>query len=607
MAQLFQELKRRNVIRVAAAYAVAAWLLIEISATTFPMLRLPDWTATFVTVLLMIGFPVVLIFAWAFELTPEGIVKEKDVVRSESATNFTGRKLDFAIISVLAITVIYLVAEKFYRTDDPAVESQISASIAVLPFVPLSSGEDDGYFADGLTEEILNALAQLPELQVTARTSSFFFKGQNIPVPEIADRLDVAHIVEGSVRRHEEQLRITAQLIRASDGIHLWSESYNRTLDDVFAVQEDIAENIAAALDVVLDNDTRRVMRNAGVRDPQAFIAYQKGLELYALAHPSEQQQALLLQANAFFEQAIERVPDFSDAHHHHSDYYSHVLLDFAAGRQIEGFSDDDLAAARAAQQADLTAAVKYARDNGRRLNAEFDRALLTGNWQDLSASIDRVLNKFGCTRPLWLHTIALPYDKTDDVRLFFRRQIDCDPLQYYGWVWEANALIWLGEFDAAANVALVGLDTVPEERLRWVLVKALIAAGRYAEAEAIIDRDMRGEAATLSTRIMLATARGDVPAARTLLATLRAKFGTGSEDAIHFHAWLGDREVANRIAAEVDARPFGYMILSLAINNCFCGSPFDLEETPNFARMLEDAALHWPPVSPIKWPLKNW
>ena len=143
----------------------------------------------------------------------------------------------------------------------------------MLPFVPLSSGEDDGYFADGLTEEILNSLAQLPELRVTARTSSFFFKGQNLLVPEIASRLGVAHVVEGSVRRDGERLRIAAQLIRASDNFHLWSQTYDRTRDDVFAVQEDIAENIAEVLGVVLDDAAREVMRRAGIRDVEAFIA----------------------------------------------------------------------------------------------------------------------------------------------------------------------------------------------------------------------------------------------------------------------------------------------------------------------------------------------
>jgi len=271
VASVWGELKRRSVVRVAVAYAIAAWILIEITATTFPILKLPEWTVTLVTVLVLIGFPLALILAWAFELTPEGIKKEKDVDRSQPITHVTGRKLDFAIIGVLAIAVVYFVAEKFFWADDLATESQVNASIAVLPFVAMSSGEDDGYFADGLTEEILNALAQLPELQVMARTSSFFFKGQNIPVTEIAARLNVAHIVEGSVRRDSGRVRITTQLIRAADGFHLWSQSYDRTLDDVFAVQEDIAENIAEALGVLLDDDARRIMRSAGIRDVAAL------------------------------------------------------------------------------------------------------------------------------------------------------------------------------------------------------------------------------------------------------------------------------------------------------------------------------------------------
>ena len=615
----FDELKRRNVFRVGVAYVIIAWLIAQVTELALDSFAAPDWVMKTILFLLVIGFPLALLFSWAFELTPEGIKLDKNVDRSESSTPKTGQKLDRIIIAVLLIAVVALLTDRFVlqqneqeaaavqESDESSTVTVTEKSVAVLPFRAMSNGTDDEYFADGLTDEILNSLAQLPELQVTARTSAFYFKGKDLPITEIASTLGVAHIVEGSVRRDGQRLRITAQLNRAADGFHLWSDTYDRTAEDVFAVQTDIAEKVASALEVVLDDGRRAQMRAAGVRDTQAFIAYQKGLELYALAHPNEQQQALLAQANVFFEQAIERVPDFSDAHHFHSDYYSHVLQDIAAGRQIDGFSDDDIVAARAAQQTDLNAAVKYARDNGRRLNADFDRALLTGNWQGLSASIDRVLDKSGCTRPLWLHAIGLPYDRTEGVRMFFRNQIDCDPLQYYGWVWEANALIWLGEFDAAAEVALVGLEFVPQERLRWGLVKALIAAGSYAEAEAMIERDLRSEVTTLSTRIMLATARGELAAASALLATFRAKFGIGSENASHFHTWLGDREVANRMAAEIDARPFGHMILSLAINNCFCGSPFDLEVTPRFAHMLEDAALPWPPTSPIKWPLKNW
>ncbi len=269
-----KELKRRNVIRVAIAYAVAAWLLIEFSATTFPMLRLPEWTATFVTVLVMIGFPLALIFAWAFELTPEGLKREHEVDRSESITHLTGRKLDFIIMAVMVLALGYFAFDKFVldpsrdaelvQTTTEAVIEQAAEtgkaetadkSIAVLAFADLSPEGDQEYFSDGISEELLNLLAQLPGLRVAARTSSFQFKGQNEDIAKIADALNVAHILEGSVRKSGTTLRITAQLIKADDGFHLWSHSYDRELDDIFAVQEEIAGAIIEALKLKLALD----------------------------------------------------------------------------------------------------------------------------------------------------------------------------------------------------------------------------------------------------------------------------------------------------------------------------------------------------------------
>lgn len=537
--------------------------------------------------------------------------------QSDSITSSVGFKPSRLVIALTLLLFVVLLSDRFLSRQEeqesltlrtsssPAASAE--KTLAVLPFRAMSDGSDDGYFADGLTEEIINSLTGLPELQVTARTSAFFFKGNDQPIPDIAKILGVAHIVDGSVRRDGERLRITAQLNRAADGFHLWSETYDRNVGDIFAVQIDIAENIATALDVVLDDGRRAQMRAAGVGDPQAFIAYQKGLELYALAHPNEEQLTLLAQANEFFEEAIERVPEFADAHHHHADYYTHILLDAAAGHQTDSISDEEIVAARAALQMDLEAAVEYARDDDRRLSAEIDRALLTGDWQGLSVSIDRLLDKSICTGSLWLQVAALPYDKTKDVRSFFRTQIDCDPLQFVGWAWDANALIWLGDFDEAIEVARAGLESLPQERLRSTIVKALIATGRHAEAETAIDRDLRTDVAKLSNQIMLAAARGDQNEARSYVATFSEDFATGSENVLQFHAWLGDRDLANELAADVDARPFGHMILAIAINNCYCGAPFDLEFTPGFADMLEEAGMPWPPKSPVEWPLKTW
>jgi TolB-like protein len=242
---LLSELRRRNVFRVAIAYAVATWLLIEISATTFPILRLPEWTATLVTVLLIIGFLPAQIFAWAFELTPEGLKKEQEVDRSESITHITGRKLDFIIISVLAIALVVFAVDKFVLAPDIApapdsaqkiVATEAQQSIAVLPFVNMSPDPEQEYFSDGLSEEILNLLAKVPDLKVIGRTSSFSFKGKNEDLRVIGQTLGVRSLLEGSVRKSGDEVRITAQLIDVSDGSHIWSETYNRTLTDIFAV-----------------------------------------------------------------------------------------------------------------------------------------------------------------------------------------------------------------------------------------------------------------------------------------------------------------------------------------------------------------------------------
>ncbi len=220
---------------------------------------------------------------------------------------------------------------------------------------------------------------------------------------------------------------------------------------------------------------------------------------------------------------------------------------------------------------------------------------------------LDRVLDEPGCISINWPDAGALPFRKAAAALLLHRRLIGCDPFGYESRESELEALIWLGEFDAAVEAALVGLKAVPNDGLRYLQTLALVAAGKYVEAEAVIEHKVRDEMIALQSRIELAAGRGDVNSGKMLLETYRETFGVVGGDVIMYEALLGNREEANRIAAEVDARPFGHMVLLLNTRNCYCGAPFDLEVTPNFARMLEDAALPWPPVSPIKWPLKKW
>ena len=254
MGQLFDELKRRNVFRVAVAYLIAAWLVLQVADLVLENISAPDWVMQVFMLLFALGFPLVLIFSWAYELTPEGLKREKDVDRSRSVTQETGKKLNQITIGLLVVVVLIVVAERLlvpHAADSEAparVGGTPDRSIAVLAFEDLSQDGDQEYFADGLSEELLNVLAQNPALQVAGRTSSFAFKGQNKDLREIGELLNVAHILEGSVRKAGNRIRVTAQLINAEDGYHLFSESYDRDLTDLFAVQDELAARISEAL-----------------------------------------------------------------------------------------------------------------------------------------------------------------------------------------------------------------------------------------------------------------------------------------------------------------------------------------------------------------------
>ena len=291
MTSVWGELKRRNVVRVAIAYAIAAWLLIEITATTFPILKLPDWSVTLVTVLVLIGFPLALILAWAFELTPEGIKKEKDVDRSESITHITSRKLDFLIIGVLTIALAIFALDKFVWTGAKApikTTNPEQRSIAVLPFVNLSSDKEQEYFADGLTEEMLNLLASIPELKVTSRSSAFFYKGKDTKIADIGRELNVDHVLEGSVRRSGDTVRITAQLIDVANDAHIWSNTWDRTFEDIFVIQDEIAQAVVDSLRISLLDEVPRVPETS----PEAYTLYLQAGQLFNLRNDDGIQQA---------------------------------------------------------------------------------------------------------------------------------------------------------------------------------------------------------------------------------------------------------------------------------------------------------------------------
>lgn len=271
----FAELKRRNVFRVGIAYGITAWIILQIIDVVAPLLELPAWAPKLVLVILAVGFFPAVIFAWAFELTPEGLKPEKKVDRSHSITRTTARKLDRMIIATLAVAVVLLLTDRLMLApaSGPAALDTDEKSIAVLPFINMSSDVEQEYFSDGITEEILNSLAAVKRLKVAGRTSSFAFKGQNDDLRKIGDMLGVEHILEGSVRKAGTKVRITAQLIQVADGFHLWSETYDRELDDVFAIQEEIATEILKQLEATLLADEEDGLQ-AQRTEPQVYDLY---------------------------------------------------------------------------------------------------------------------------------------------------------------------------------------------------------------------------------------------------------------------------------------------------------------------------------------------
>lgn len=604
MSQLFQELKRRNVFRVAFAYLAVAWLVLQAADIVLDNIAAPDWLMQALMFFMVAGFPVAALFAWAFEMTPEGIKKEAEVDRSVSITQNTGKKLNRIIIGVLAAAVVFLLADKFVLVDEQTAIGSTEQSVAVLPFVAMSRGPDDEYFADGLTEEILNSLTRLPELLVTARTSSFHFKGQDLPVPEIAAKLGVAHIVEGSVRRDGDRLRVTAQLIRAEDGFHLWSENYDRDSQDTFGVQTDIAEKIASALDVVLDEKQRAQMLETGVRNPEAFVAFQKGIELFNQAHGSATMLESLQEANIWFDRAIQLEPEFPDPYIWSADYYTHYLMDFM---DDEAVTVDERKAAMDSVISRHQKTIRYAADDETRATAAYDLAVITGEWRKLPALFDDFVAASECLGSGWMLETTVPYGKAAIALEIALAETECNPLDFSGWVSAASAQTTLGNTDAAIATALKGIEVTPHVRIYQMLFFAYLAADRFTEAEAIIDRHIHRDNQSLPLRMTLAAARGDVELAKTRLDDMLQLGDDLIRPPVVSFAVIGDREAANKEAARIDALPNGYLTLMLFPTICRCGAPWDLDVTPNFAKLIDEANFSWPPPSPVDWPLKDW
>lgn len=517
MAGLIEELKRRNIFRVGLAYAVVAWFILQLSSIVAPNLGLPEWTMPFLIFILAIGFPLVLIFAWAFELTPDGLKRSAEVDEEASVSPSTGKRLNQLTMGVLCLAVALLLVDRFFFTGSPgpAPETQTASgesteksytSIAVLPFVNMSNDEDQVYFSDGISEELLNLLAKIRELKVAARTSSFSFKDKDLAIPEIASRLKVAHVLEGSVRKHGNQIRITAQLIQADSGYNLWSETYDRQLDDVFQIQEDIAVAVVDALRITLLGEVPKTRRT----DPAAYQLFLEGQYLKRQLSPDSLNRAI--QA---FKQAVEIDPAYVPAWAELADTY------------LWGGGSDELSPEERTALADQ--AIQTA------INTDPDYAF---------AYYVRGIS--------WIFTKHRFRQGIED----FQHALKLDPDDAFIVAAIGKGALLTGKFDLAITqykTALAMQPVVPE--FYWYLGRAYLSSGRLDDAEASfrtllsLSPSSPGKNELWQTLLL----KGELEAAL-------AESDTSTSRAIIHHA-LGNAEVADEALADLIENAYFYSI----------------------------------------------
>jgi len=597
---LWDRLRRRKVVQWGIAYAAAAWGFLQGLAYVSGTFDWPREVQQVATLALAVGLPVVLVTAWY-----HGDQGKQRVTATE----------------LIILTLLFLIGGGvFWRYDRavapppassgpdlaPAASSAVPSgvaerSVAVLPFVNFSNEPDGEYFADGLTEEILNSLAQAGDLKVAGRTSSFAFKGRNEDLRRIGETLGVATVLEGSVRRAGDRVRVTTQLVRVADGFHLWSQTYDRTLNDVFAVQLDIAQNVAGVLEVVIDDAQRQRMRDAGVKNPEAFIAFQKGRALFMKAHKINSNQPMvesLVEANREFARATELEPDIAMAYMLSADLYAHRMDD-----------RDDLPDTERLQAIEhvrrlLEKASQSATDPRLRAFIDLDRQIFSDDWSGLAARAREAAELPGCINGNW-STVLGTYGMADVFGRIESDQRRCDPLDDNGWT---RGMIFMSATDGPAAVLDLAKQ-VPAELgpSRWRYaeqVRALASLGRLDEARAIVSLMSPGNSAQAQAALTVSIAEGRSPAAvqsqlgELLAASPRSLVSATSKVSLTMlvNDYAGDREANNRLAAEVDARPGGTLSLLRIGETCACGAAWDLDRTPNFKKRLTEAGLRWPP-----------
>ena len=524
---VWAELKRRHVYKVGAAYAVGGWLIVQVATQVFPIFEIPTAWVRLIVVLVALGFPIALAFSWAFDLTPEGLVRT-DALDAAQATGpqvaapRIERRLNYVLAALLLLALAYLLVEHFVLQRHAAsVENAESAagapSIAVLAFTDMSETRDQDYFADGISEELLNLLAQVPGLHVVGRTSSFSFKGKAMNIKDVGQALGVASVLEGGVRKAGDRLRVTARLVNVADGYELWSQRYDRKLTDIFAVQDDIAGAVVDALKFKLMPIERPASSKQHVPEFETYDHFLRGRQFLERNNSKFYPDAV-----AAFRQAIALDADYADAY---------AGLAMAVSFTSESMTD---ANARAASQRDAMGAAMKAVELGPELGDAYAargylRAADEWDWKGALADLQKAV-------------ILQPKDARNQLR--------------YGYV-----LAILGRLPDAEKALLSGTLSDPQFAPAWYwLGRIRTARGNYDGAMLAFERTLAINADYESvprSRAVVELLRGNAAKARDIFANADYAIGVAMAEHDLGHADVAEKMIATFVAQRTDADPY--------------------------------------------------
>jgi len=543
----FAELKRRNVVRMAGLYLVGAWLLTQVASTVLPMFGAPDWLPRSIVILLAIGFVPALIFSWVFELTPQGLKRDEDVPPEQSIAPQTARRMDRMIIAVLVLALGYFVFDKFAlaprRVAAPNDSSAAinSKSIAVLPFENLSEDKANAYFAEGMQDEILTRLAKIADLKVISRTSTQHFKSSPDNLPQIARQLGVTHILEGSVQKAGDAVRVNVQLIHAATDAHLWAETYDRKLTDIFAVESEIARTVAEMLQAKLTGSAAHVLAARPTENPEAYQLYLKGRYFWNRRNEESMKEAI-----SYFQKAIALDPSYGLAYAGLAD--AHALMPVYGRNPPKEDIHRSLAAARHAVELDDTL-------------AEAHTALANALVDDLQfAAADRefaraiALNPSYATAHQWFGESLQAQGRFQESFAEIKKAHDLDPLSLIINCVLGSSLSLAGHHDEAVLQLHRTLEMDPNFSVaQFILGQVLEDDGKLQDAAVAYEKakDALPSPIRMAMLACLDVRLKKTAEARAILADLtsRAQQGyVGSYSLALIEAALGDKEAALRL-----------------------------------------------------------